>query len=425
MYKIESVKIVGFWHRFDAECVFRNDTNIIVGRNGSGKTTFMNILHSVLTADVEGIGASDFDSIEIKLVSGKRRRTVVGKKIFDDRYPFPIFEYQISQRKYPLRLISNEDGRIAMSHRRRVMEYSLEVRRALSEIASVSSLSVYRLRRDDDYEVRDRHGSRILSPVDYRLAEGLKGLTQYQLELSQRARLVSTNLQKEVLASILYSKEDSDEPKYQMSFDKDEEKSNLTAAYSQLSAIDSNVRKRIDFHVNAIDQTIRALNLAAKTKGEKLRRDIAVDFRSLEALNQTRKVIEMSLKAETETNKIFAQLNLFLRTISSFVSDKQFSFESGSLLISNKQGEINHVGLSSGEKQLLILLIEALLQREKPHIFLADEPELSLHIEWQRNIIPAIRDLNPNAQVIVATHSPEVASKYREAIFDMEALISG
>jgi ABC-type cobalamin/Fe3+-siderophores transport system ATPase subunit len=54
-----------------------------------------------------------------------------------------------------------------------------------------------------------------------------------------------------------------------------------------------------------------------------------------------------------------------------------------------------------------------------------DEPELSLHIEWQREIIPAIMKLNPNAQIIAATHSPEVASKYSDAIFDMEDLVNG
>ena len=55
---------------------------------------------------------------------------------------------------------------------------------------------------------------------------------------------------------------------------------------------------------------------------------------------------------------------------------------------------------------------------------MADEPELSLHIAWQRQIIPAIRKINPNSQIIVATHSPEVASRYKESIFDMEKLIN-
>ncbi|UXY53569.1 ATP-binding protein [Pseudomonas tohonis] len=85
--------------------------------------------------------------------------------------------------------------------------------------------------------------------------------------------------------------------------------------------------------------------------------------------------------------------------------------------------QLNVTKLSSGEKQLLILFTEALLQKKQPFVFLADEPELSLHIAWQRKIIPAVKSLNPNAQVIVATHSPEVASKYRSSIIDMEDIL--
>ena len=84
--------------------------------------------------------------------------------------------------------------------------------------------------------------------------------------------------------------------------------------------------------------------------------------------------------------------------------------------------EFDITGLSSGEKQLLILLIEALLQRESNCIFLADEPEISLHIEWQREIISSVLSLNPNAQIIVATHSPEIAGKYKSKIKKMSEI---
>ena len=77
------------------------------------------------------------------------------------------------------------------------------------------------------------------------------------------------------------------------------------------------------------------------------------------------------------------------------------------------------------EKQLLILFIEALLQRQRPFIFLADEPELSLHISWQRGILSAIRSINPNAQIVVATHSPEIAGKFRDCLMDMEDILRG
>ena len=106
----------------------------------------------------------------------------------------------------------------------------------------------------------------------------------------------------------------------------------------------------------------------------------------------------------------------------SFITDKHFEFQNGHLSV-HKSGNVPISKLSSGEKQLIILFAEALLQRQEPYIFIADEPELSLHVAWQREILPAIKKLNPNAQLIVATHSPEVAGKYSDRLIDMEDLL--
>lgn len=62
--------------------------------------------------------------------------------------------------------------------------------------------------------------------------------------------------------------------------------------------------------------------------------------------------------------------------------------------------------LSSGEKQMLIILLTVLVQDAQPAILLMDEPEVSLHIDWQQRLISLIRELNPQAQIILTTHSP-------------------
>ncbi len=81
---------------------------------------------------------------------------------------------------------------------------------------------------------------------------------------------------------------------------------------------------------------------------------------------------------------------------------------------------INPYQLSSGEKQFLILLLTVLCQDEKPYILLLDEPEISLHIRWQHELIEILRTLNPNCQLIIATHSTSVFTKgWRDKIFDM------
>jgi ABC-type glutathione transport system ATPase component len=64
--------------------------------------------------------------------------------------------------------------------------------------------------------------------------------------------------------------------------------------------------------------------------------------------------------------------------------------------------------LSSGEKQILIILLTVLVEDDLPYVLFMDEPEVSLHIEWQKRLIDLITELNPNVQIILTTHSPAV-----------------
>lgn len=80
--------------------------------------------------------------------------------------------------------------------------------------------------------------------------------------------------------------------------------------------------------------------------------------------------------------------------------------------------------LSSGEKQMLLILTTVFLQEDKPNVLLLDEPEISLHISWQDKLINLLRELNPNCQLILTTHSPNIfASGWEEKIVFFEDLI--
>ena len=57
---------------------------------------------------------------------------------------------------------------------------------------------------------------------------------------------------------------------------------------------------------------------------------------------------------------------------------------------------------------MLIILLTVLVENREPYVLLMDEPEISLHIEWQQRLLELITDLNPNAQIILTTHSPAV-----------------
>ncbi|SET02029.1 AAA family ATPase [Prevotella sp. kh1p2] len=64
--------------------------------------------------------------------------------------------------------------------------------------------------------------------------------------------------------------------------------------------------------------------------------------------------------------------------------------------------------LSSGEKQILAILLTVLVEDNGNYVLFMDEPEVSLHVEWQQQLIDLILKLNPNVQIILTTHSPAV-----------------
>lgn len=64
--------------------------------------------------------------------------------------------------------------------------------------------------------------------------------------------------------------------------------------------------------------------------------------------------------------------------------------------------------LSSGEKQILCILLTVLVEDNKPYVLFMDEPEASLHFEWQQKLIDMVLKLNPHVQLIMTTHSPAV-----------------
>lgn len=64
--------------------------------------------------------------------------------------------------------------------------------------------------------------------------------------------------------------------------------------------------------------------------------------------------------------------------------------------------------LSSGEKQILLILLRVFLLDGQEACVLLDEPENSLDISWQFELVNILVQLNPNAQFFITTHSPSI-----------------
>lgn len=157
---------------------------------------------------------------------------------------------------------------------------------------------------------------------------------------------------------------------------------------------------------------------------KKLESDYAYYLSDL-AKNVTDRILadgSMDLKIFDE---IYKQNKLFVSIINDAFKDTGKKIDtSQSKLIFNINGEdLSSRQLSSGEKQLLIIMLTVLLEREQEYVLLMDEPEISMHFEWQCKLIGNIRNLNPNCQIILTSHSPAlIMDGWEQFVLDMNVI---
>jgi ABC-type Fe3+/spermidine/putrescine transport system ATPase subunit len=77
--------------------------------------------------------------------------------------------------------------------------------------------------------------------------------------------------------------------------------------------------------------------------------------------------------------------------------------------------------LSSGESQLLSIFTAILMATDGANLILIDEPEISLNVDWQRNILNALLEMTQRSsiQFILATHSIELLTRYNDRVLDL------
>jgi predicted ATP-dependent endonuclease of OLD family len=425
MYFIRDVEIAGFWGRHVAKASLHRNVTLPIGKNGSGKTTFMDLLQGVLRVDLRLLSLHPFSSIVITLANenGAKRTIKVTRETKES--PVELLRFQIGNRAIRLPIYSAEmDSVRHLRVRPRLAEQYQKLRDEMSALVSVASLSVHRTSSetvsDDDYPSRGRVKR---SPVDERLEELSKRLQTYQLSRADQTAKISAEFQRKVLASNLFDKNfDTYTARPTDKLDLERHEADLTNAYRDLGLLDEGVVKRIHEHFKAIARSISAINLHLTEK-----KALGVnEVMPLPLLRRTQHIIDLSLDAETQRRAIAQPKQQYLQILQSFFLDTKVQLSDGGDLSFSKGDKAIDIGqLSSGEKQLVILMTETLLQNNAQFVFLADEPELSLHIAWQSKVIESISSLNNNSQVIVATHSPEIAAGWRECLLDMANVIHG
>ena len=194
-------------------------------------------------------------------------------------------------------------------------------------------------------------------------------------------------------------------------------KVNLSRLPSLLSLPESEISNRIDPTVSFLDDTLRKIQENTKSKDD----DFAVFEWSFNKTNLDKlsALSEIISEYNSEVNSIRTRVRNYLDTVNKFIHD------SGKEIVFNKAGVLRFVrenedepnraehqiySLSSGEIQLVVILTHLYFnpEVEKANVFIIDEPELSLHVQWQQKFVDGIIEASEETQFILATHSPTI-----------------
>lgn len=426
MHRLERIVVRGFRGQArPIELDLQADANFIIGRNGTGKTTLINLIHAALSIDLPALRDGAFDRIEFIFKRPKHRvkpRVVVMKAVNEDGYSNIIYrvansataemdEYVFArQRKRP------GSGVVLAAAIDHVKSSQTPLRERLLAIFHTTWLSLQRgadkLPTENDWEEDGR------PDVDRKLSRLSNDLTKY---FSRLDRLVSDQtqlFQKEWFLSFLASDRRIRERDIGGLNEADEREA-LSSIFGDFNMQPSEYTAQLDRHFRLSNKA--KASFKADSSGVPVKDYlVAVDVMRLHSLVEQWQVLE------DKKEEIYRPKQQFEMVATEMLFKKKlYTNRSNEIVIeSDDASAVGISDLSSGEKQLLIFLSETLLQEQKPYIFLADEPELSMHVEWQEELVPALLKINPNAQVLFATHSPDIVNKYQENVHKMEELVS-
>lgn len=294
----------------------------------------------------------------------------------------------------------------------------IELKNEISKYLNVNWLSVHR-----NIEKISIDNEEVYRPaIDIKLELLNNELVKYFSKLSKKYADEVLEFQKQTLLSVLTSEKENSLLAFSDILDIESERKLLGDIFSTLGVEEKKYKDKVNLHLEKFN---KAIEFRKSNNGNMKFEHIL----SMMNVWRSHSLVSEYEKLKNKNNLIFNSKNKFVETINNLFSNRKTLYisEKNELNIKVKFNESENLipifELSSGEKQLLIILGQALLQEEKPTIFIADEPELSLHLKWQVSLTKAILNLNPNAQIIFATHSPDIIAEHQKNIIRMENML--
>lgn len=430
-YYIEQVEITDLWNQHSLHTKLHKDINLFIGINGSGKTTLINVIKSVLNIDLEALNDLEFKAVKLVL-RNKFKRTKTISILKEEKLGY---KYKVGNKSYNFSFETESNVWFRYSYG--VKQNSLffnnkkieELKKEFQDLFSLNIISVYRQsdKNKDSFYISNKDEDPHKNPIDEKIESLETKFNNYRLLINTEINKESDEFRKNVFRKTLNLETSEDIISSLVMNIKDDD---LKLALKNLGLtqkkdtvlIEDFIKKQKEF-LNKFKKTLKK----EPGKGASARLELD-DVLYIPNAHNLKNIIHLSNIMEDKKKELNKPIDDFLEITNKFLFSSKFNkkiyIEDDKLKIKNRDNqEIPLAKLSSGEKQLLILLLETLLQKNASIIYIIDEPEISLHIDWQRELVGGILKLNSNIQLIIATHSPEIVARYKGNIIRMEKII--
>lgn len=436
-----------FWEDHNVSLQFNDGNNCIFGINGTGKTTIINLLVSTINVDIDKISIYPFTEFEIWIAEHSQNvcecfikliKTINNEII----YIFPSLD-NIQDHIFKTDSSSSENDGQRKSNIRKLIKTTIK----LTHVPLSRIESRYFRRQPPPSYMRMENNAGIHYPYHHDVSEPLatekimieqisNDFKETQSILNKRINEESEQFQKTIARRFLINEShfkatEQIWSKWMKYSKNDFRYFNADQLYKKFEAANIDISKpELESHLNIIKQLSEdLLEAQKKCKLDETKENMDKYTELFFAYFSLKPLVERFLividdigKLERSKNEKLQWVTDFEKTVNGFLNNKIFSFNStgGFKFKCSNNKELAYRDLSSGEKHMIAILGRVALSPRTGSIFVADEPELSLHLEWQRKIIPSINKLNPNMQVIVATHSPAIITKNSKMV-ELEA----
>ncbi|MBS5931502.1 MAG: translation initiation factor IF-2 N-terminal domain-containing protein [Clostridiales bacterium] len=417
---LKRLRIEGLFGKYNYDIDFKNDINIWISENGVGKTTILNIIIALLNGDKKTLAEIDFHKIHIFIENKLYTidKTSIKNNDLETKYVDRFFE----ELKDYLPLIY---------YRKIISQYRNQGRIDFDYIEDILHRNIYREANKNIHakkliymlhELRDmqlNNFSKILFDIERKVIEEPLFYSTY--------RRIEVSLDKVILNNS--SRNTSELTKY-IGFGMEDVKKRIKDLLDKMGKDANN--SYIEMNGSIISDLLKGSSITELTKNipqiNRHKVEVVIKRIGEERIENIERLKEFVNGNTDNPNEEFLKFYLdklveiydsqkaiddklsnFASVCTKYLTNKKIVYDEAMLsldIFDDDNMKIDFENLSSGEKQIVSIFSKVYLDITTSCIFVIDEPEISLSIEWQKEFLVDIYNSGKVGLLIATTHSP-------------------